>query len=74
MWSVGMMILEIFVGSEVVECLKTHHDVLDLTAHVAAQLGNRLYALIYGLLFEVRVKVVEDTLDGGLLDDPSRVS
>ena len=74
MWSIGIMILELFVGSEVVECLRTHQDVFDLTTHIAGQVGNRLYALLHGLLFEVRFKVVMDTLEDGILDDATRVS
>ena len=74
MWSVGMMILQLFVGSEVVQCLYTHQDVIEGLTHVQNELGNRLYGLIRALMFEVRFEVIKETLDGGILDSPERVA
>ena len=74
MWSVGMIILEIFVGSELVKCFHTHQDVIEGLAHIQNELGNRLYGLLRALLFEVRFDVIKETLDGGILDSPERVA
>jgi len=74
MWSVGMMILQLFVGSEVVQCFYTHQDVMEGLTHVQNELGNRLYGLIRALMFEVSFEVIKETLDGGILDSPERVA
>ena len=73
MWSIGMIILELFVGTNVVKCLRTHHDVIDLVTHISYSLGQRLYDLIGGLLFKVSFNIIKLTLDNGLLDDSARV-
>ena len=74
MWSVGMIILEIFVGSELVQCFRTHQDVIEGLAHVQIELGNRLYGLLRALMLEVRFETIKETLDGGILDSPERVA
>ena len=58
MWSIGMIILELFVGTAVVRCLRTHHDVVDLVTHVSYSLGQRVYDLIRGLLFRVSFNII----------------
>ena len=74
MWSVGMMILQLFVGSDLVQCLRTNQDAIEVLAHVSDELGNRFYTLIKALMFDVRFEIIKETLDGGILDDPGRVA
>lgn len=74
MWSVGMMILQLFVGSDLVQCIRTNQDAIEVLAHVSDELGNRFYTLIKALMFDVRFEIIKETLDGGILDDPGRVA
>jgi hypothetical protein len=74
LWSVGMIILEVLLGSELVFGLKTNAEVRDLILFVQQWLGARLTTLLTGLLFDVRYAVVKETLDDGLLNSERRVS
>lgn len=73
LWSVGIIILEILLGSELVLGLRTNDEVKELTQLVQPWLGARLSTLLTGLLFEVRYNVVKETLEDGLLDSERRV-
>ena len=74
LWSVGMIILELFVGTDLVHSMKSNSEVVELLDYVSAQLGARIYQLLKALLFEVRFSIVQDTLDDGILANPDRVS
>ena len=74
LWSVGIIILEILLGSELVLGLKTNAEVRDLIQFVQSWLGARLSSLLTGLLLEVRFGVVKEILDDGHLDSERRVS
>ena len=67
------MILELLVGSDVIRCLRTNEDVMEVVSNISDALGQRLYCLISGLLFEVRFSIISETLKNGLLDDSARV-
>ena len=73
LWSVGIMILELLVGQDVIKCLRTHQDVVEVVSNISDVLGQRLYGLICGLLFDVRFSIISETLKNGLLDDSARV-
>ena len=74
LWSVGMIILEILIGSELVLDLKTNSHVRDLITGGQSWLGQRLSKLLVGLLFEVRFSVVAEMLDDGIFDSGKRVA
>jgi len=54
LWSVGMIILEMFLGSEYVLGMKTNAEVREVVHGSQHWLGQRLSTLLAGLLFEVR--------------------
>jgi hypothetical protein len=74
MWSVGVIILELFVGTELVNCMRTNEDVVELLDYLSGQFGARIYHLLKGLLFDVRYSIVQDILDDGVLANPERVA
>ena len=43
-------------------------------AFIQNELGNRLQALLRGLLFEVRFEVITQVLNDGILDNNERVA
>ena len=73
MWSVGVIILEILIGSELVLGLKTNAEVRDLILFIQPYLGARLSSLLTGLLLEVRYSVVGEILEDGILNSERRV-
>jgi len=68
-----MIIFELLVGPELVQCFKTNSDVQDVLLHLSSQLGARLYNLLRGLLFEVRFSIVRELLEDGILDNGQRI-
>jgi hypothetical protein len=73
LWSVGVIILELFVGQDLIKCLRTNSDVLEVVDCISSQLGARLYTMVRALLFEIRYSVAQEMLVDGLLDNPDRV-
>lgn len=74
MWSVGMIIFELFAGSEFVQSFTHHEDVVEGLIFIQNELGNRLQSLLRGLLFEVRFETITRALEEGILDDAERVA
>ena len=73
MWSVGMIIFEIFAGGEFIQSFTHQDDVQEGLIFIQNELGNRLQSLLRGLLFEVRFEAITKILDEGILDDADRV-
>lgn len=69
MWSVGVVILELFVGSDLVNCMRTNEDVVELLDYISGQLGARLYYMLKALLFQVRFAIVQEILDDDILNN-----
>ena len=74
MWSVGMIIFELFAGSEFVQSFTHHEDVVEGLIFIQNELGNRLQSLLRGLLFEVRFESITTALEEGILDNAERVA
>ena len=74
MWSVGMIILEILVGTEMVLGLKTNDQVKEVVYYITPWVGQRLSSLLMGLLFEVKWKAVGAALADGVLDSEKKVA
>jgi predicted transcriptional regulator YheO len=68
-----MIILELFVGPELVHCFKTNSDAQDTLVHLSSQLGARIYNLLKGLLFDVKFSIVRELLEDGILDNGQRI-
>ena len=74
MWSVGMIIFELFAGSDFVQTFNHHEDVVEGLLFIQNELGNRLQSLLRGLLFEVRFESITRALEEGIFDDAERVA
>ena len=74
MWSVGMIIFELFAGSDFVQSFTQHEDVVEGLLFIQNELGNRHQSLLRGLLFEVRFEAITRVLEEGILDDSERVA
>ena len=74
LWSVGMIVLEIVVGPEIVLGLKSHSETRDLVYFIQPWLGARLNSLLMGLLFEVRPGAATELLEDSLFDSNKRVA
>ena len=73
LWAVGVIILELFVGQDLIQCLRTHDDVQEVLVHLSTPLGSRIYNLLRGLLLQVRFDIVGEFLQDGILDNGSRM-
>ena len=54
LWSIGIMSLEVIVGSELVLPLRTYRHVEDLMADIMPHIPFATYRLLHEMLFEVR--------------------
>ena len=73
LWSVGMIILEIFLGSDIVLGLDSNAEVRKVVEESRSWLGQRLSTLLTSLLFEVKHGIVAEMLDDGIFDSNKRV-
>ena len=54
LWSIGMMALEVIVGSELVLPLQTYEDVEKLMADIQGHIPMSTHRLLHEMIFEVR--------------------
>ena len=64
LWSVGMMSLEVIVGSELVLPLKTYQDVEYLMADIQGHIPMATHRLLHEMLFQVRAENVVQNAKG----------
>ena len=64
LWSIGMMSLEVIVGSELVLPLKTYEDVEKLMADIQGNIPMATHRLLHQMLFEVRAEHVVKNAKG----------